>query len=226
VSLELDATIFDLWRARGEQSQSDSYAGVRLVKFPEDLRIYEHMLWASAPRYVVELGTHAGGSALWFRDRLRMLASYGRIRDPRVIAVDLDMTAAKKNLAAVDARYAETIALVEGDLRDPQIASHVATQIEAGASVLVVDDSAHNYETTMAALTGYAELIQPGGWFVVEDGGVDIEEVRLDPTWPRGVIPAIHDWLDSTTGRRFSIRRDIELYGLTSNPEGFLQRTH
>jgi cephalosporin hydroxylase len=226
VSLPLDATILDLWRARGHQSQTESYAGLRLVKFPEDLRVYEHILWGSTPEVVIELGTQSGGSALWFRDRLRMLASYGRIRGLQVIAVDIDMSATKDNLAAVDAGYADTIVLVEGDVQDPAIAAHVAALIKPGTSVLIVEDSAHTYETTTAALTGYSDLVQRGGWFVVEDGGVDIEAVRLDPAWPRGVIPAIHDWLQTPAGRRFTMRRDMELYGLTSNPEGFLQRMH
>lgn len=224
VSLGLDDTLLELWRARGEQSQRDRYAGVRIVKFPEDLRVYEHLMWSSSPSCVVELGTQEGGSALWFRDRLRLLQAYGRIRSLQVIGVDLDLALARENLASADPAYGETIRLIEGDLRDPAIAARVASLIAPDASVLVVDDSAHTYETTMAALTGYSHLIKPGGWFVVEDGGVDIDQVRLDPAWPRGVIPAIHDWLRSPAGAQFEMRRDLELYGLTSNPEGILQR--
>ena len=210
--------------ARGEQSQRDSYAGVRLVKFPEDLRVYEHLIWNSSTSCVIELGTQEGGSALWFRDRLRLLQAYGRIRTLRVISVDLDMTLARDNLSRADPVYEDTIELVEGDLRDPGVAAQVASLVDPDAAVLVVEDSAHTYETTTAAFSGYSHLIKPGGWFVVEDGGVDIEEVRLDPAWPRGVIPAIHDWLRSPAGADFEMRRDLELYGLTSNPEGILQR--
>ena len=83
VELGLDQeTLFRVLRARGGQSLSDSYAGV--PKLPEDLRVYEHMLWLSTTEVVVELGAYAGGSALWFRDRLRTLASYGHISRPSV----------------------------------------------------------------------------------------------------------------------------------------------
>ena len=225
VSLELDATLLDLWRARGAQSQSDSYAGVPLVKFPEDLRVYEHLIWTAAVSTVVELGAGEGGSALWFRDRLRILEAYGRIGGPRVISVDLDTTRAEGKLAAVDPDFGKTITFVQGDVRDPRVAAQVASLVEPGTSTLVVDDSAHTYETTTAALDGYCELVAPGGFFVVEDGGVDVEEVRLDSVWPRGVLGAIGDWLDTPTGQCFTMRRDLELYGLTSHPEGFLQRT-
>ncbi len=56
------------------------------------------------------------------------------------------------------------------------------------------------------------------------DGCVDIEELRLAPGWPRGVLPALHDWLETPEGHAFDVRRDLELYGLSCHPQGFLQR--
>lgn len=223
-ALDLDSTLLELLRARGVQNLSESYAGIPLMKLPEDLRVYEHIMWWAAVSVVVELGAFAGGSVLWFRDRLRTLADYGLIREPRVISVDLDVKPAAGSLASVDPRYTDTITLVEGDLRDPQVASQVAGLVDPGSSTLVVDDSAHTYETTTAALSGYSDLVQPGGFFIVEDSAVDIEEARLDPGWPRGVMAGMRDWLDTASGRRFTVRRDVELYGLTSHPQGFLQR--
>jgi cephalosporin hydroxylase len=79
------------------------------------------------------------------------------------------------------------------------------------------------YETTRAALEGFASFVRPGGWFVVEDGCVDDEELRLEG-WPRGVLPAVRDWLETPPGREFGVRRDLELYGMTCHPSGFLQR--
>ena len=93
-----------------------------------------------------------------------------------------------------------------------------------GAQCLVIEDSLHTYDTTAAALRGFAAFVQPGGYFVVEDGCVDIEEMRLSDDWPRGVIPAIEEWLASDEGKRFTVRRDLELYGVSCHPHGFLQR--
>jgi cephalosporin hydroxylase len=225
ISLGLDSTLLDLWRARGVQAESDSYAGVPLAKFPEDLRVYEHLIWWTTATTVVELGAGEGGSALWFRDRLGALAAYRQPgRPPQVIAVDLDTSRAAERLGATDQAYADAITLIQGDVRDPEIAERIAGLIEPDTPTLVVDDSAHTYETTAAALRNYSALVAPGGFFVVEDGGVDVEEVRLDPDWPRGVLPAIADWLGTPQGQEFTMRRDLELYGITSHPQGFLQR--
>lgn len=88
----------------------------------------------------------------------------------------------------------------------------------------MVEDTAHIYETTHAALSGFARFVPPGGFFIVEDGCVDVDELRIDDRWPRGVLPALHDWLGTVEGREFTVRADLQLYGVTCHPGGFLQR--
>src|SRR3982074_2550825 len=93
-------SVQQLWMSRVHQSTQDSYAGAPMYKLPEDLRVYEHLIWSSAPRVVIEIGAYGGGSALWFRDRLRTLASYGRVVDPFVVSVEAEPSRA---IAALDA---------------------------------------------------------------------------------------------------------------------------
>ena len=215
-----EPALADYVRARGAQHVHDSYAGVPMAKFPEDLRVYEHLLWLAAPDTVIELGTLWGGSAMWFRDRLVALRAYGRIdREPRVVSVDVAQTEPRRVLA--ESGNAAGIALVEGDLSDPAVADRVAALV--GERCLVVEDTAHTYDTTFAALEHYARFVAPGGFMVVEDGIVDEERVR-QPDWPRGVVPAIAAWLKTPAGADFEVRRDLELYGVTCHPSGFLQR--
>jgi cephalosporin hydroxylase len=222
--LDLEATVREYWLERVARHKRDSYAGVRLAKFPEDLRVYEHLIWASKPNVVVEIGTLNGGSALWFRDRLRALASYADIGRPLVVSVDVETGPAREDLRAVDPAYEDTIALLEGDVTDPDLPREVERLLPDGARCLIVEDSAHVFETTTAALEGFARFVPPQGFFVVEDGSVDYEEMRPRPDWPRGVLPAVREWLKTPEGRKFRVRRDLEIYGITSHPEGFLQR--
>ena len=197
---------------------------MRLAKLPEDLRVYEHLIWASRPNVVIELGTLCGGSALWFRDRLRTLAGYAAIGRPLVISIDLRLDQAREELRAADPGYDETIILLESDVADPDLPRRVEALLPEGARCLVTEDSAHVYETTSAALNGFARFVPDQGFFVVEDGSVDYEEMRPRPTWPRGVLPAVREWLTTPEGRKFRVRRDLEIYGITSHPEGYLQR--
>ena len=39
-----------------------------------------------------------------------------------------------------------------------------------------------------------------------------------------GVIAAVDAWLATAEGSEFSLRTDLELYGVTSHPHGYLQR--
>lgn len=226
VRASLNGDLRAYWLDRVAQHTQDSYAGVPLSKFPEDLRTYEHLLWISRPDTVIELGTHCGASALWFRDRLRALRAYGRIgRAPHVLSVDTDQSFARSELPAADPDFAAEIDLIEGDVTDEALPAGVASLLRDGARCLVVEDSAHDFATTRAALDGFARFVPPGGFFVVEDGCVDVEEMRLPGAgWPRGVLPALREWLDRGGGEQFVVRRDLELYGISCHPGGFLQR--
>ena len=224
VAANRQASLVEYWRQRIGQHTQDSYAGVPIMKFPEDLRVYEHLLWASRSDVVIELGCRFGGSALWFRDRLLANRSYGRIPQAHVISVDLDTTEARRRLALADATYDRHISLVDGDITDPRTAERVAALLTpGGARCLVVEDSEHVEATTIAALQHFSGFVPEGGFFVVEDAVVDDEDLRSD--WmPRGVRPALDAWLGSDEGTAFAVRSDLELYGVTCHPGGFLQR--
>jgi cephalosporin hydroxylase len=224
VTTGLDEPVSELWRARLRQHTEDAYAGIGLSKFPEDLRVYEHLLWLTAPDAVIEIGAQFGASTLWFRDRLRTLAEYDRLREPRVIAIDIDADLLRETLEEAHGDHLEGIEVLGGDVRDPELPGRVERLLPPGARCMVVEDSAHVYDTTTAALRGFARFVPVGGYFVVEDGCVDVEEARIDEHWPRGVLPAVRDWLASPQGSAFEVRRDHEAYGITCHPSGFLRR--
>jgi cephalosporin hydroxylase len=123
---------------------------------------------------VIELGVKDGGSSLWFRDRLAdlqrpPLGSRGQ-RRLRLIAVDIDTN---PGLPA-------DVAFVRGDIRDPELPGRVARLLPSGARPFIVEDTAHTYETTTAALKGFSPLVPKGGYLVIEDGVVDVESLRID----------------------------------------------
>lgn len=219
----LERPLSEHWFERLDRHFADSYAGIRLLKFPEDLRVYEHLLFETRPDAVIEIGVENGGSALWFRDRLATIAHYGG-PPPRVISIDIAPQRARQDLSAADPQYEREITLLEGDVCDPELPERVAELLAPGARCVVIEDSAHTYPTTLAALNGFARFVAPGGWFVVEDGCVDVDALRPDENWPRGVQTAIAEFLKTPQGRAFERRRDAEVYGLTSHPGGFLQR--
>ena len=221
-------SLLEYWRGLAlAQHTSDTYAGVALAKFPEDLRVYEHLLWLQAPDTVIEVGTQFGGSALWFRDRLRILQSYGRIEcAPLVVTIDTDQARARRALRAADPRYEEQITLVEGDVhgrryRRGGARARSACGRGASSSRTLAQHLHDNARLTRSVRR--ARRRSAASWSS-SDGCVDVEELRINDDWPTGVLPALDDWLATETGRPFVVRRDLELYGVSCHPRGFLQR--
>lgn len=232
-SLEVPLGQYYLQRLRTHLT--DAYCGVTLRKFPEDLFVYESILWEKEVNVVVELGAGKGGSALWFRDRLMTFYGYRRwpVSGPLVISLDVDAVKAKSRLRAVDRTFDKTITLLEGDVLDPKWADRIRGMLPNDARPLIVEDTAHLYETTLAALKNFSPLVSVGGIFVVEDTHRDVPEMCL-PEWkvdengtpitlPAGPKQAVTDWLVSE-GKNFKVRRDLERYLVTSHPGGWLER--
>ncbi|HMR95615.1 MAG TPA: CmcI family methyltransferase [Microthrixaceae bacterium] len=224
LELRLDESVLDFWRRRIAQHLTEYYAGVRLSKFPEDLRVLEQLLFAQRPDAVIEIGCQFASSSLWIADRLASIRRYGGPVDPLVVALDIDTEAAHVALDAVDPAWRQRIVLIEADITDPSLPDRVDDALGGRRNCMVIEDSAHTYETTIAALSGFARFVAPGGYLVVEDGVVDVEDLRLLPDWPRGVHRAIDEFLSGDRGREFVRRADLEPYGLTSHPGGYLQR--
>jgi len=196
------------------------FLGVGMMKCPLDLWIYQALLNVHKPRTVIETGTYAGASALWFAFLFEMLGI-----DGHVYTVDL-----------VDRRRCDhqRITFLGGDSTDPAIVNAIAEQIEP--PVLVVLDSDHAARHVRRELELYAPLVPVGDWLVVEDtniawGEFDVPEGEDRATYPsqhpgfgdRGARGGLVDYLSAHPDE---FRQDIlcERYLLTMNPGGWLQR--
>lgn len=198
------------WRYRLWLHHYEHYKGRGLAKFPEDLRTYEHIIWATQPEVIVELGGGTTlGSAIWFADRLDTLCGGGEVITLELQPPDVDQG---------DPR----VLWIQCDLRDEDVVNEVSGLVD-GRRAMVIEDSAHDYDTTIAALRLYSPLVQAGQFFIVEDGVVDEPDLVLEG-WEGagGVQPAIEDFLKEES--RF-VRRDFDLYGLTMHMGGWLEAT-
>jgi hypothetical protein len=213
-------SLLHYWQERVAQHIHDRYASIPLSKFPEDPRTYEHLLAertraCARDRYAVQ------------RKRpvvQRSVVAARTLRPGQPAARHQRRRRSGRGAAELDVVDPTGITLVEGDVHDPILVREVIDRI-AGARCFAVKDSAQEYDTTPASLRGFGDLVAPGGFFVVEGGCVDIEHLRITPEWPPGVLPALEDWLTTQQGRVLSVRLDLELYGVSCHPNGFLQRS-
>ena len=213
-------SVLDYWRARISQHTDDIYRGRVLQKFPEDLRTYQRIIEECQPDIILELGSYDGGSALWFADQLRALCGGGH-----VLSVD-----SRKSCPSGSFPEDPDVTFMVGDLTSQVTVDAVGEWLwerYGEAEIMVVEDSAHDYGTTLEALTLYSGWVSSGQWFVVEDGIVDEPSLRVDEHgevryWPTGVQNAVAEFLSNTIeGERFT-QHWIAPYGLTTNHGGWL----
>lgn len=182
------------------------YFGVPTLKNPLDFWIYQELLFAERPDFIVEIGNRYGGSTLAFA-HLCDLLGHGQ-----VIGLDIDHS----DVPAV-VRAHPRITLIESDAC--AAFAQVRAMIPQGARAFVIEDSSHTFDNTLAVLRTYAELVPPGGSFVVEDGichhGL---EVGPDP----GPYEAVAAFLAEEP--RFVADRSREGFLITWNPNGYLRR--
>lgn len=198
-----DEPVRSYWQRRLHQHHEDTYRGIPLVKLPEDLRAYQHVIEEVQPDSIIELGTARGGSALWFADQMTVMFGRGRVITIDVSLVDIPddrITFIHGN--ALDVVDKVALAMYEHGLERP----------------LVVEDSSHTFDNTLAALRAYETFVPVGSYFVVEDTIVDTDL----SVWPKttGAGKAVKAFLQEND--RFE-PVPADLYGITMHMGGWLK---
>jgi cephalosporin hydroxylase len=182
------------------------WLGVPTQKNPLDIWIYQEILWEVRPQVVVELGSFAGGSALFLCHMLELLGGEGV-----VVSIDRDR-------GHFQARH-ERLRLITGDCADPAVIAQVRAAC-AGERALVIHDADHGLDAVLRDLRAYAPLVAVDSYLIVEDGIVDT--VAL-PGWQGpGPLAAVQAFL--AENGEFEVDRRRERYLLSYNPGGYLRR--
>ncbi len=173
-----------------------SYRGVPAQMMPTDAWVYQEIIHELQPDYVIEVGNCYGGSLLYLADLCEWIG-HGR-----VIGVDIDHA----QIISERVRVHPRITLVEGDA--VEVFPIVDDLVDGEA--LVIEDSDHTVENTLAVMEAYSKLVPKGGYLIVEDGVMPTvaEAIRLFRA--KHVTTFAVD-----TGREWPV---------TWNPNGYLRR--
>lgn len=203
----------EYWQRRLHQHHNDFYKDRWLMKLPEDLRTYQHLIERVKPEVILELGTGFGGSAVWFADQLDTFCGGGTVVTVGNHEITPDIPVHQEFHAD------QRIKFIMGDLTSEGVVKEVH-RLCAGKRVMACEDSAHTRLVTFTALDRYSDLIPKGSWFVVEDGIVDEPEISI---WNgTGVQPGIKDFMESEKGKRFK-QQHLAFYGVTMHFNGYLE---
>jgi cephalosporin hydroxylase len=185
-----------------------SWLGVRAVKYPTDMWVYQELIHEQRPELIIETGTFLGGSALFMAHVCEQLGC------GTVVSIDLELGAYGPLPDHRRIRY------LKGSSTEAPILEQVRTMLPDSGNVMVILDSLHTFEHVLAELNAYAPLVPPGGFVVVEDTNVNGHPVL--PRWGPGPMEAVDAYLAKDPA--LSIDSSREKFMLTSNPRGFLRR--
>jgi desulfoferrodoxin-like iron-binding protein len=182
------------------------YFGVRTLKNPLDFWVYREIIAEVQPDVIIEVGTAYGGGAFALAHILDLLGK------GRIISLDHQHDTVPQLV-----KEHPRITLFTGEAC--QSFSRVSETIRPGETVLVIEDSSHSYENTLAVLRTYGPLVTPGSYLIVEDSnchhGVDVGPFP-------GPYEAIDHFLRETDA--FEVDRSRESFFITWNPRGYLRR--
>jgi cephalosporin hydroxylase len=189
-----------------------SYKGVPMLKNPFDLALYQLLVWELKPRTVIEIGTNAGGSALWFADLLRTYGIEGTVHS-------IDVQRPEQSFPGVRF-YRGDGRRLGATLRPEMMAAFLRP-------ILVIEDADHRPETTLAALRFFDPWLRPGEYVVVEDGNIDdLFDAAAAAPFDGGPLRAIAEFL-ADRGDDYEIdQRFCDYYGrnVTWNVNGYLKK--
>jgi cephalosporin hydroxylase len=181
------------------------WLGTRAYKCPQDLWIYQEILFEVKPELIIETGTAAGGSALFLASVCDLL-DHGEI-----VTIDIDD---QQRPAHPRIRY------LTGSSTDPKLVEIVRTAAVGASPVLVLLDSDHAAAHVIAELHAYAPLVTIGSYLIVEDTNVNGHPVY--PEHGPGPAEAVEEFLANDD--HFEVDRNRERLMLTFNPGGYLHR--
>ena len=183
-----------------------TYRGVQTTKCPFDYILYQMIVFELRPDLIIEIGTHHGGNALYLADLMDILG-HGTVH-----SID------RAQVAEKPVREHSRIKLYTRGWENYEY-----DEAKQFSRIIVIEDSSHTYENTLAVLQKFAQLVPVGLYIIVEDGIVT--ELGRAREFNGGPLRAINQFLKKDSG--FVVDRwysDFFGKNATFNPKGYLKR--
>lgn len=129
------------------------WKGIAVLKLPQDLALYQKVIWENKPDFIIETGTKWGGATTFFADMCE-LNNHGH-----VISVDIAPRATPEH---------KRITYLKGDSKSKEIIEKIKS-IVGNKTVMVILDSYHGERHVKWELHRYSPLVTTGQYLVVED---------------------------------------------------------
>jgi cephalosporin hydroxylase len=193
-----------------------TFLGVASLQYPTDNWAMQELITELKPDFIVETGTNAGGTALFYATILEKLND-----NSKVITVDVG----EHDPAVLKfPTWKERVEFIRGSSVSDEVFEKIRARVQ-GRKVLVTLDSLHTKDHVLREMKLYSHLVSLNSYMVVQDTqlmGHPIPLAIYTHEGKEGPWQAVQAFM--TTDGNFAIDRSRERFLLTANPSGFLKR--
>lgn len=190
----------------GRAWRNNRWLGIRTLKCPLDLWIYQEIIQDTLPDLIIESGTFLGGTTL-FLASICELIGHGKI-----VSIDVDE---RENRAEHN-----RITYLTGSSISTEILDTLKALKSPTDKVMVILDSDHHQDHVFSELKHYSPFVTLNNYLIVEDTNINGHPVYSD--FGPGPMEAIERFLSINDG--FVVDEEREKFYLTFNPCGYLKR--
>lgn len=193
-----------------------TFLGIASLQYPTDNWMMQEIISEVSPDFIVETGTNAGGTALFYATILEKINGKGRIltvdvgaHDPRVLNLPV---------------WKEHVEFIRGSSVSSEVFEKINSKVR-GHKVLVTLDSLHTKDHVLRELQLYSQLVSLDSYLVVQDTQLMGHPIPLSVyshEGKEGPFEAVQEFLANND--QFVIDHSRERFLLTANPSGFLRR--
>jgi len=191
---------------RSEVYKKTKWMGVGTAKCPMDMWMYQEIMFNLKTDLIIETGTYAGGSALFFAQMFDLM---GR---GKIISIDIQDFKGRPEHPRIE--------YITGSSIDPDIIAKLQPAVDAAESVWVILDADHHAPFKLKELELYSPMVSVNSYIIAEDSCFDEY-----PAWPEygpGPAAAITEFISMNDN--FEIDRSLEHHMISYAPRGFLKR--
>lgn len=191
------------------------WKGIRILKCPTDLFVYQEIIYETKPDIIIECGTANGGTAIYLADICDIMGK------GKVATIDFNPDRHPElDQNTIFRPYHDRILYIVGDDTSKEVIDLLKEVILKDDSVMVILDSDHQKDHVFKQLEIYSEFVTDGQYMIVEDTDVGYRVQKQHKN--DGPIVALDHWLKYHPEFRIDYTKEKHL--LTSNLCGYLKK--
>ena len=179
------ATSFNILSEKYKYSSKFKWLGHTIVKVPNDLVIFQEIIFKIKPRFIIETGIAHGGSLIFFASMLKIM----NIKNFKIIGIDINLR--KKNEKKIKSdSLSSKIKIFKGSSTDTKILDQIK-RITNSSKTLVILDSNHTEDHVLEELKLYSNIVSKNSYIIVQDTGISHmpEKFNINRPWSKKKNP-------------------------------------